>query len=81
MEVRGKLLVIRVSLCYILKHLEDPGKRDLFIFIAHAWCDIILIFTLHRRTRLTPGSSFHSLRIQMAATRAINMNKSRFSIL
>ena len=35
------LLDIQVSVCYILKHLEDRKA---------SWCDIILIFKLHRRT-------------------------------
>ena len=33
----------------------------------YTWCDIILIFKLHRRTRLTPGSSIHSLKIRMTS--------------
>ena len=45
------------------KHLED--MKALSVHIYYTWCDIILIFKLHRRTRLTPRSSIHSLKIRM----------------
>ena len=63
-EVRGKS-VTRVSLCYILKHLED--RKAWPVLIYYTWCDIILIFKLHRRTRLSPRSSIHSLKIRMTS--------------
>ena len=56
------LLDIQTSVCYILKHLED-GKT-LSVHIYYTCCDIILIFKLHRRTRLTPHSYIHSLKIR-----------------
>ena len=59
------MLLIQVSLCYILKHLED-GKVW-YVHIYYTWCDIILIFKVHRRTRLTPRSSTHSLKIRMTS--------------
>ena len=49
------MLLIQVILCYILKHLKD--RKAWYVHIYYAWCDIILIFKLHRRTRLTPRSS------------------------
>ena len=49
------MLAIQVNVCYILKHLED--RKALSFRIYYTWCDIILIFKLHRRTRLTPRSS------------------------
>ena len=57
------MLLIQASLCYILKHLED--RKAWYVHIYYAWCDIILIFTLHRRTRLMPHSPIHSLKIRM----------------
>ena len=63
-EVRGKSIT-QVSLCYILKHLED--RKAWHVLIYYTWCDIILIFKLHRRTRLTPRSSIHSLKIRMTS--------------
>ena len=57
------MLLIQVSLCYIPKHLED--RKAWYVHIYYTWCDIILIFKLHRRTRLTPRSSIHSLKIRM----------------
>ena len=57
------LLAIQVSVCYILKHLEDRKARSVHIY--YTWCDIILIFKLHRRTRLKFRSSTHSLKIRM----------------
>ena len=63
-EVRGKSIT-QVSLCYILKHLED--RKAWPVLIYYTWCDIILIFKLHRRTRLTPRSSIHSLKIRMTS--------------
>ena len=63
------LLDIRVSVCYILEHL-DVGKRDLFIFIALG-CGITLIFKLHGRTRR---------KIELRHTRVIHTNRSRFPI-
>ena len=55
------MLDIQVKVCYILKHLED--RKVLSVHIYYTWCDIILIFKLHRRTRLTPHSSIHSLKL------------------
>ena len=63
-EVREKSIT-RVSLCYILKHLED--RKAWPVLIYYTWCDFILIFKLHRRTRLTPRSSIHSLKIRMTS--------------
>ena len=59
------MLLIQVNVCYILKHLED--RKALSVHIYYTWCDIILIFKLHRRTRLTPSSSMHSLKIRMTS--------------
>ena len=59
------MLLIQVSLCYILKHLED--RKAWYVHIYYTWCDIILIFKLHRRTRLMARSSVHSLKIQMTS--------------
>ena len=59
------MLLIQVSLCYILKHLED--RKAWHVHIHYTWHDIILIFKLHRRTRLTPRSSIHSLKITMTS--------------
>ena len=59
------MLLIQVSLCYILKHLED--MKEWYVHIYYTWCDIILIFKLHRRIRLTPRSSTHSLKIRMTS--------------
>ena len=56
------MFLIQVSLCYILKHLED--RKVCYVHIYCTWCDIILIFKLHRRTQLTPRSSIHSLKIR-----------------
>ena len=36
----------RVKACYILKHLQD--RKALPVHIYYTWCDIILIFKLHR---------------------------------
>ena len=55
------MLAIQVNECYILKHLED--KKALSVHIYCTWGDIILIFKLHRRTRLMPRSSLHCLKI------------------
>ena len=54
------MLAIQVNVCHILKHLED--RKALSVHIYYTWYDIILIFKLHRRTRLTPRSSIHSLK-------------------
>ena len=59
------LLDIQVSVCYIVKHLEN--KKASYIRIYCTWCDIILIFRLHRRTRLTPRSTIHSPKIRMTS--------------
>ena len=59
------MLLIQVSLCYILKHLKD--RKALSVYIYYTWCDIILIFKLHKRTRLTPRSSRYSLKIRMTS--------------
>ena len=56
---------IQVNVCYILKHLED--RKALSVHIYYPWCDIILIFKRHGRTRLTPRSSIHSLKIRMTS--------------
>ena len=56
---------IQVNVCYILKHLDD--RKALSAHIYYTWCDIILIFNMHRRTRLTPRSSIHSLKIRMTS--------------
>ena len=58
-------LAIQVNVCYILKHLED--RKVLSVHIYYTWCDVILIFKLHRRTRHTPRSSIHSLKIRMTS--------------
>ena len=55
------MLAIQVNVCYILKHLED--RKVLSVHIYYTWCDIILIFKLHKRTRLMPRSSMHSLKL------------------
>ena len=52
------LFDIQVSVCYILKHLEDRKAQS--VDICYTWCDIILIFKLHRITRLTTRPSIHS---------------------
>ena len=54
------LLVVQDNVCYILKHLED--RKALSVHISYTWCDIILIFKLHRRTQLMPHSSIHNLK-------------------
>ena len=54
------LLAIQVNVCYILKHLED--RKALSVHIYYTWCDIIVIFKLHRRTRLMPRSPIYSLK-------------------
>ena len=59
------MLAIQVNACYILKHLED--RKALSVHICHTWCDITLVFKLDRRTRLTPRSSIHSLKILMTS--------------
>ena len=59
------LLDIQVSICYILKHLEDREAWSVNIY--YTWCHIIFIFKLHRRTRFTPRSSIHSLKIRMTS--------------
>ena len=59
------MLLIQVRLCYIPKHLED--RKAWYFHIYYTWCDIILIFKLHRRTRLTPRSSIYSLKIRMTS--------------
>ena len=59
------MLAIQVNVCYILKHLED--KKALSVHIYYTWCHIILIFKLHRRARLTPRSSIHSLKIRITS--------------
>ena len=37
------------------------------VHIYYTWCDIILIFKLYRKTRLTHRSSLHSLKIRMTS--------------
>ena len=59
------MLLIQVSLRYILKHLDDRKAWNVHIY--YTWCDIILIFKLHRRTRLMPRSSIYSLKIRMTS--------------
>ena len=56
---------IQANLCYILEHLED--RKELSAHIYYTRHDIILIFKLHRKTRLTPRSSIHSLKTQMTS--------------
>ena len=60
-EGEENLFDILVSACYILKHLEDRGALPVHIYCT--WGDIILIFKLHRRTRLMPRSSIQRLKI------------------
>ena len=72
------LLAIQANVCYILKHLED--KKALSVHIYYTWCDIILIFKLHRRTRLTPRSSIHSLKIRMMSHSCNKYEQIRFLI-
>ena len=57
------MLAIQVNVSYILKHLED--KKALIVHVYCTWCDISLIYKMHRRTRLMPRSSKHSLKIRM----------------
>ena len=57
------MLAVQVIVCYVLKHLED--RKALSVHICYSWCDIILIFKMHKRTRLTPRSSIHSFKIRM----------------
>ena len=65
-EVSTLCLLLRFyKVCYVLKHLED--RKALPVHIYHTWCDIILIFKPHRRTRITPRSSIHSLEIRMTS--------------
>ena len=47
--------------------LSPSSYAVMFILLTgiRYWCDIILIFNPHRRTRLTLRSSIHSLRIRM----------------
>ena len=60
------MLAIQVNnVCCILKHLED--RKALSVHIYYTWCDIILIFKLHKRTRLTPRFSIHSLKLRMTS--------------
>ena len=59
------LFAIQVNVCYILKHLED--RKALSVHIDYTWCDIILIFKLHGRPRLTPRSCIHSSKIRMTS--------------
>ena len=56
---------VQVKVSYILKHFED--RKALSVRIYCTCCDIILIFKLHKRTRLTPRSSIHSLKIRMTS--------------
>ena len=63
--IHAKFLYIQLSLCHILKHLEDKKAWDVHIY--YTWCDIILIFKLHRRTPLMPRSFIHSLKIRMTS--------------
>ena len=59
------MLLIQASLCYILKHIEE--RKTWAVHIYYTWCDVILIFKLQRRTRLTPRSSIHSLKIRLTS--------------
>ena len=52
-------------LSYILKHLEE--REVLHVHIYCTWCDVILILKPHRRTRLIPRSSVHSLKIRVTS--------------
>ena len=53
----------------MLYYSED--RKALSVHIYYTWCDIILIFKLHGRTRRTPRalprSSIHSLKIRMTS--------------
>ena len=62
---RENLVDIKVNVFYILKHLED--RKALSVHIHYTWCDITLIFKMHRRSRFTPCSSIHSLKIRMTS--------------
>ena len=52
------LLDIQVSVCYILKHLED--RKALSVHIYCIWCDILLFFKLHKLP-------IHSLKIRVTS--------------
>ena len=55
------MLLIQENLYYILKHLEDRKLR--YVHIYYTWCDIIVIFKLHRRTRLMPNVLLYIIRM------------------
>ena len=59
------LFSIQVNVWYILKHSEE--RKALSVHIYYTWCDIILIFKLHRRTKFKPRSSMHSFKIRMTS--------------
>ena len=67
------MLAIQVKVCYILKHVED--RKALSVHIYHTCCHMILIFKLHRGTRLTSHSSIHNLKFQMTSYPCNNMNR------
>ena len=52
------MLLIQVSLCYILKHLEDRKAWHVHIYYT---------YTLHLTPQLTPRSSIHSLKIRLTS--------------
>ena len=68
------MFAIQVNVCCILKHLEV--RKALSVHIYYTWCDIILIFKLHRRTRLTPRSSIGGLHV--TSSKRDNANYDRF---
>ena len=70
------MLAIQVTVCYILKHLEDRKALSVHIYY-YTWCDIILIFNLHRKTQLPPRSSINSLKIRMMSHPCNKMNRYR----
>ena len=48
-------------------HKHSEYRKAWFVHIYYTWCDIILIFKLHRRTWVVPRSSIHGLKIQMTS--------------
>ena len=58
-------LLFRLVYVIFLKHFED--RKAWSVHIYYAWCDIILIVKQQRRTRFTPRSSIHGLKIRMTS--------------
>ena len=58
------MLLVQVSLCYILKHLED--RKAWYVHIYYTCCDIILIFNCIEELSLC-RSSILSLTIRMTS--------------